>query len=62
MWVLQLESKGLVLCVQCGKWIHGKYAVGGGNGDSKVFRKFYMQKMLERQWSRKKCYAIKWKQ
>ena len=27
MWGLQLESKGsLSLCLQCGKWIHGRCA------------------------------------
>ena len=37
-------------------------------GDFKVFKKFYMQKMsileksiLERQWSKKKTYVMKWK-
>ena len=33
----------LVLCLQCGMWIHD--SVLGGMGDSNFFIKFYMQKM-----------------
>ena len=32
-----------VLCVQCDKWIHGRYA--GVKKVTEVFNKFYMQKM-----------------
>ena len=52
-----------VLCVQCGKWIHRRC-----DGVKRVMPKLseilYMENVkgiLERQWSRKKSYVMKWK-
>ena len=52
-----------VLCLQCGKWIHGKSA--GVKRVTPMFsRIFYAENVkgiLERQWSRYKGCALKWK-
>ena len=52
-----------VLCLQCWKWIHGRYA--GGKGNSKdvenILHAEDVKGMLERQWSRTKSYVMKWK-
>ena len=49
-----------VLCVQCGKWIHGRCA-----GVKRVTPRLDAKNqkgLLERQWNRKKIYVMKWKQ
>ena len=53
-----------VLCLQCGKCIHGMVC-GGIKMVTPMLQKNVLAEnvkgILERQWSRKKSYAMKWK-
>ena len=44
---LQVRANS-VLCVQCGRWTHGRCA--SSEGDSNVFKEFCMQKMCGEYW------------
>ena len=53
-----------VLCGQCGKLIHG-ICVGVKRVNTKYYIIFFYENMkgiLQRLWSRKKNYVMKWKQ
>ena len=57
------EKTNSVLCIQCGKWIHGRCA-GMKRVTPKFSRNFHAKNVngiLGRQWSRKKSYVMKWK-
>ena len=60
---LRVEANS-VLYVHCGKLIHGRCA--GVKRASKFYRNFACRKCEEnvflKQWIRKKCYVMKWKQ
>ena len=64
---LESFNKGVkgnsVFCVQCGKWFQGRCA-GLKKVSANIVRNFAcknVKRMLERQWSRKNSYVMKWK-
>ena len=51
-----------VLCVQCGRWIHGRCARVKRFSFQEFLHAENVMGILERQWIRKKGYVRKWKE